>query len=170
MKKALALVLLLAGSMALAQDPAPPIQKIYAGGVSYSFNGSPHVGGTAIGAQLLTTTDATTGKQTNTGTYAFMVTDALPTSIKPFNVVTNVGVGVAQKLLTIGKVNIFAPTNAGIAWKGSNTGWAYGYGVLASIHIKGHFYLFPTVRGVKSSISDGTGQQFIAGVHLGWGQ
>lgn len=151
-------------------SPAPaPIQNLYGAGASYNFGATPAVAGTALYAHLLTTTDAN-GQVSNTGTYAFTAVDALPTSISPFNVTTNIGVGVAQKVATFGKIPVYMPAAAGISWKGTNTGWQWNGGVIAAIHLKSNYYIMPSVRFLKSSVSDGSGYQPIVGVLFGWGQ
>jgi hypothetical protein len=153
-----ALFLGLAISSAHAQQP---VQNLYAAGVSYNNAGSPALAGTALYAHALST---------GSGTYAFTIMDALPTNLKPFTVTSSFGVGVAQKAFSIGSVPIFAPTSAGISYNGSNTGWAWATGAMASIHIKGNWRAFPQVRVAKSSVSNGTGYQPIVGVMFGWGK
>ena len=136
------------------------VQNMYAAGVSYNNSGSPSVAGTALYAHSLNTS----------GTYAFTVVDALPASFSPFTVTTSFGAGVAQKVFTIGNVPVYVPTSAGISYNGTNTGWAWGTGAMASVHIKGNWYAFPHVRIVKSSVSLGTSYQPIVGVMFGWGK
>jgi hypothetical protein len=135
--------------------------NLYAAGISLNNSGSPAIAGTGLYARLVSP---------DTGTYAFTVIDALPASVKPFTVTTNMGVGVAQKLFTIGKVPIFVPSSAGISWNGTNTGWAWSAGALASIKLKNNWRVLPNLRVVKSSVSNGTGYQPIVGVLFGWGQ
>lgn len=135
--------------------------NVYAGGVSYNNAGTPSIAGTALYARLVSP---------DSGTYAFTVADVLPSSFRPFTVTTNIGVGVAQKLFTIGKVPIFAPASAGVSFSGTNTGWAWSGGALASIKVKNNWHVYPNVRFVKSSVSNGTGYQLIPGVLFGWGQ
>jgi hypothetical protein len=135
------------------------LTNIYAGGVSYNSQGTPGIAGTALYARSVN----------DTGTYAFTVVDALPTNFKPFTVTTNFSAGVAQKVFTIGKVPIYVPTSAGVSFNGTNTGWAWSTGALASVHLKGNWHLFPTVRVAKSSVSNGTGYQPIVGILFGWG-
>lgn len=150
---ALALVL---APLALAQDP----DNIYGAGVSYSVNGQPAVAGSAIYAHRLS----------DSGTYAFTHVDALPNTLKPLTVTTNVGAGVAQKVFSIGKVPLYMPTGAGVSFNGSNTGWEWNGGVLAAIHIRKQYFLMPTVRFLKSSVSNGTGYQPIIGLEFGVAQ
>jgi len=165
MKTLLAVLCVLCLSAAvLAQAPAPavsPVVNIYAGGISFNGSGSPAIAGTGLYARLVSD---------GTGTYLFTVVDALPASLKPFTVTSNFGAGVAQKIVTIGKVPIFIPTSAGISYNGTNTGWAWSTGALASIRIKNNWRIFPNVRIVKSSVSNGSGYQPIVGVLFGWGQ
>lgn len=144
----------------LTPPPPAPIQNFYAAGASYSVNATPAVAGTALYAHLVA----------DTGTYAFTAIDALPNTLQPFTVSTNVGVGIAQKVFTLGKVPIYVPTAAGISFNGSNTGWQWSGGAAATIRLKGQYFLMPTVRFLKSSVSNGTGYQPIIGLLFGWGQ
>jgi hypothetical protein len=164
---ALMLLAVMGAAMASAQlnvgtpnVPVADVQNIYAAGVSYSVNASPAIAGTALYAHQVT----------DSGLYAFTAVDALPNTFKPLTVNTNIGIGVAQKVATLGRVPIYMPTAAGISWNGMNTGWQWNGGVLASIHIKNQYYLMPTVRFLKSSVSNGSGYQPIIGVLFGWGQ
>ena len=148
----------------ISNPPAPAqIQNVYAAGPSWSVNASPPVAGTALYARNL-----------NTGaslpTFAFTVIDAAPNTLKPFTVTSNIGVGIAQQVLTVHKVAIYVPTAAGISWTGANTGWQWNGGALVSIPLKNNLYLMPSVRFLKSSVSNGTGYQPIIGLLLGWGQ
>lgn len=154
-------ILLSVGGQAQAQTaPNLDIQNIYAAGVSYSAGGSPAVAGTGLYAHLIN----------GSGTYAFTVVDALPATVKPFTVTTNIGVGVAQKVATFGKIPIYMPAATGISWTGSNTGWQWNTGALATIHVKGQYYVMPSVRVLKSSVSGGSGYQPVLGVLFAWGQ
>ena len=143
-----------------AEPVTTPLQNIYAAGASYSTSATPAVAGTALYAHSLNAV----------GTYAFTAVDALPTALKPFTVTTNVGGGVAQKVYTIGGIPIYMPTAAGISWSGTNTGWQWSGGGLAAIHVKGSYYLMPSVRFLKSSVSGGTGYQPILGLLVAWGK
>ncbi len=148
---------------AIAQSspsPAPGISAIYAGGVSYNPGATPAIAGTGLYARLIA----------GTGTYAFTAVDFVPNTLKPLTVNSNIGVGIAQKVATIGNIPIYIPTAAGISFNGANTGWQWNAGGLASIHIKGNYYLMPSVRLVKSSVSNGSGYQPIIGLLFGWGK
>lgn len=139
---------------------APDLANLYAAGMSYSVNASPSLAGTALYAHLAS----------DSGTYVFTAVDAVPNTLRPFTVTSNVGAGVAQKICTVGKFSVFVPTAAGISWTGKNTGWQWSSGALISIHLKGDYYLLPSVRFLKSSVSGGTGYQPIVGLLFGWGQ
>lgn len=154
MRKLFAIVCLLV-SCAFAQD----MKNVYAGGISYNNAGVPSIAGTGLYARSVN----------DSGTYMFTVVDALPTNLKPFTVTTNFGAGIAQRVATLGKVPIFVPTSAGVSFNGTNTGWAWSTGALASIRVKNNWRIFPNVRVVKSSVSNGTGYQPIVGVLFGWG-
>lgn len=158
--KSLALLALLVCSLAaFGQSPLP--SNVYAGGVSFNSSASPRIAGTGLYARLLSD---------STGTYAFTVFDGLPTTVKPFTVTSNLGVGVAQKLFSAGKIPIFAPTSAGISWNGINTGWQWNTGAMASIRLKNNWHIYPNVRVLKSSVGNGSGYQPIVGVLIGWQQ
>lgn len=152
-----AIFLALAGLGCFAADQP---KNIYSAGVSYNPGASPTVAGTALYARLLA----------DVGTYAFTAIDALPTTVQPLVVTTQISAGVAQRVVTIGNVRVYAPTSAGISWNGENTGWAWTTGALASIPLKGPWRIMPSFRLVKSSVSNGSGYQIIGGVLFGWGQ
>lgn len=148
-------------SQSLPNAPSALPTNVYAFGPSYNQSASPKVAGTALYARLLDQTSET---------YAFTVVDVLPNNTKPFTVTTNIGVGVAQKLFTIGKVPVFAPGSAGVSINGSNTGWNWTAGAMASVKVKNSWHVYPNVRVAKSSVSGGTGYQPILGVLIGWQQ
>jgi hypothetical protein len=150
-----------------APSPAPAssssnLTNVYAAGISYNQSATPSIAGTALYARL-----ASDG----TGTYAFTVIDALPTSTKPFTLTTDISAGIAQKIVTLGKIPIFVPAAAGVSFNGTNTGWAWSTGAMAAIKLgKGNWRVFPVVRLARSNVSGGTGVQPIIGVLFGWGQ
>jgi hypothetical protein len=156
---ALAIALACVPMSALAQ-PAAPIQNLYAAGPSYSTGetGAQAVAGTALYAHALT----------DSGTYAFTVLDAVPNTLKPFTVNTNIGIGVAQKVATIKGVDVFAPLATGFTFNGQNAGWNWNGGGMAVIPFKG-YYILPSVRFLKASIG-GSGYQPIIGLAFGWGK
>lgn len=145
---------------ALAQSDSLP-SNIYAAGISFNNDASPRIAGTGLYSRLLSD---------GSGTYAFTVVDALPASRNPFTVNTNFSFGVAQKVFAIGKTPVFVPTAAGVSYNGTNTGWAWSTGALVPIKLKGNWRLFPNVRIVKSSVSNGSGYQPIGGILIGWAQ
>lgn len=164
MKKFLLSFLLTIAYTIGAQTATLPVQptsisNLYGAGISYNVGGSPTVAGTGLYAHLLNVS----------GTYAFTAIDALPATLKPFTVTTNIGAGIAQKVVTIGAVPFYVPTAAGISFTGANTGWQWNGGVIASIRVKGNYYILPSVRFLKSSVSNGTGYQPIIGILFGWG-
>ena len=153
-------MILVLALLALAAPGVAQMQNFYAGGVSYQPGASPAVAGTGLYARLIA----------GEGTYAFGVLDALPASLRPFSVSTQVGGGIAQKLATLGGVQIYVPTSAGISWNGKNTGWAWSTGGMAVVSIKGSWKVCPNVRALKSSVSGGSDYQVIFGVLLGYGR
>jgi len=144
-------------------DPA----NLYFAGTSYSQGATPSVAGTALYARKLADNNGYT-------TYAFTMVDAIPASIKPFTVSTNIGAGVAQKAFTVAGIPVYIPTAAGISFNGNSVGWVWNTGVGGPFEIKRkgegtHWYVMPTVRINKASIG-GSGYQPIVGVLFGWGQ
>lgn len=132
--------------------------NVAAVGLSVNPGGSPQIAGTGLWARLVS----------GDGTYAFTVVDALPASVKPFTVVTNVSAGLAQKMFTVSGVDILVPTAAGASWTGTNVGWAWSTGGMAAIKVK-NVRVLPNIRFLKSSVSGGAGYQVIAGILFGWG-
>lgn len=152
-------VLIFALALACAgQTPGPT--NLYAGGISYNVGASPAIAGTGLYARLIA----------GAGTYAFTVVDALPITIRPFTVSTDFSTGIAQKIFTIGNVPIYVPTAVGVSYTGTNTGWAWSTGGLASIAVRGNWKILPNIRVVKSSVSGGAGYGVIVGVLAGWGE
>lgn len=152
-----------AAQTAPAPTPAPAAPaNIYAGGVSFNSSASPAIAGTGLYARAVD----------SVGTYAFTVVDFVPNTLKPFTVTSNVSIGAAQKVFTLGSVPIFVPTAAGVSFNGWNTGWGWSTGAMASIKLKktSNWRIFPHVRIVKSSVSGGSGYQPIVGVLFGWAQ
>ena len=156
--KIIVLCIILCGTT-LAQNPQP-VSNLYVVGPSYNVNAQPSIAGTALFAHYIA----------SPGTYGFTVIDVLPNTVKPFSVTSNIGVGLAQKMFSLGKVNIFMPTAAGVSWTGTNTGWQWTGGVAVTFPLKSNLYLVPTARFVKSSVSGGSGYQPIIGVSFGWGK
>lgn len=154
---ALLAVVCLSGNC-LAQD----VSNLYLAGGSYSPGGSPSFAGSALYAHQINAS----------GTYAFTMIDALPASVKPFTVNTNIGIGIAQRVATINGYSIFVPTSAGISYSGTNTGWAWSTGAGVPFRLKpdSNWYAMPSVRVLKSSVSGGSGYQPIFGLMFGWGQ
>ena len=130
-----------------------------AAGVSYNPGGSPSVAGTALYARLIT----------GSGTWAFTVIDALPQSVKPFSVSTAISAGISQKLATISGIDVYVPTSAGVSYTGKNTGWQWSSGGMAAIKLHGAWRILPNVRFLKSSVSNGSDYQVIAGIMFGTG-
>jgi hypothetical protein len=139
--------------------------NVYAAGVSYNNGNSTPVAGTALYARVASAEN---------GTFAFTALDVLPTAYKPFTVSTNVSVGVAQKVWSLNGITFYMPTSAGVSITGSNTGWTWTGGILADYPIKRKgvatsYRVMPNVRFLKSSVSNGSDYQLIAGVMIGIG-
>jgi hypothetical protein len=134
-----------------------------AAGISYAPGATPAIAGTGLYARLVSSSSST---------YSFTVMDAVPTSTRPFSVSTQTATGVAQKLLTATlfkkHIDVFATGAAGPSWTGSNTGWAWNAGGLASIPV-GKNYILPNVRVEKSSVNNHSDYQILGGLLYGWG-
>jgi hypothetical protein len=152
-------------SLACAQTAAPaappaPIQTGYAGGISYNPGADKPVAGTGLFFHAIA----------GSNTYAFSAVDAVPATLKPFTISTNVGVGVAQKVARIGGIDVFAPVATGVEFTGQNVGWQWNGGALAVIPIKNsRYFVAPNLRFLKGSVTSGSGYQVIAGVLFGFG-
>lgn len=136
--------------------------NIAALGVSYQPGGSPAVAGTGLYARQVSATS---------GTYAFSVLDAIPEAgVKPFTVTTGLALGIAQRVLTIGRVDIYIPLAAGFSYTGQNTGWNWSTGVLAVVPVKNTSWrVLPNFRAIKSSVGSASGYSLIFGGLFGWG-
>lgn len=131
--------------------------NIYGVGASYSVNSKPGVAGSLLYARAMLP---------DSKTWAFTHADFVPNSMKPFTVTNNIGAGLAQNVVTFGKVPIFCVTGAGVSWTGVNTGFQFNGGCLAAIQVKGLLFM-PAGRFFKSSVSNGTGYQPIIGAYIG---
>lgn len=158
MKLKLLSILLLAAIAGFSQtlSPTDPL-NIWGVGVSWNQSAQQQVAGTLLYAR----------EQTAAGTYAFGVIDAVPTAYKPLTVVTNLGVGVGQKILSINGWSIYATVAAGPSWSGQSTGWNWTGGGIATHAIKGKWWGGLNARVVKSSVNNNSGSQFIFGVLAG---
>lgn len=142
------------------EQPAQHPLNMYAAGVSYNVGASPAIAGTGLYARRIA----------DEGTYSFSVMDILPNAEDPGTVTTNIATGLAQKVFSIGAVPVYIPAAGGVSINGSNTGWAWTTGALASIRIRDNFRLMPNVRVVKSSVANGDGYRPVLGILVGWGQ
>ena len=162
MKIKLLSILLLAAVAGFAQtlSPTDPL-NIWGVGLSWNQSASANVSqqfaGTAMYARA----------QNTAGTYAFTVLDAVPTSFTPFTTTTNLGVGVAQKLGTVGGFTAYGTAAAGPSWSGSNTGWNWTGGAIATHVLKGNWWYGLNARLVRSSVNQNSGNQYIFGVLFG---
>jgi hypothetical protein len=159
MKLKLLSLLLLAAIAGLAQtlSPTDPL-NIWGVGMSWnqsaSANMSQQFAGTALYAR----------EQNTMGTYAFGVFDVVPTSYQPFTTASNLGVGVGQKILTVGSWRLYGTAAAGPSWSGPNTGWNWSGGGMATHDVRGKWWVGLTVRTIRSSVNQNSGNQYIFGV------
>ena len=156
-----------AQAQALPPAPTPNLPtNMYAFGLSYNNGAKPSIAGTASYSRLVSA---------SLGTYAFTILDILPVSFSPSVVTTNLGVGVAQKVLTINGVNFFIPVSTGLTVTGPNTGWNWTGGGLADYNVKKagvptNWHIQPNVRFVRASVNNVAQYQLIFGGQLAWGQ
>ena len=184
--KRIVLFIAIAASMALiaphpaCSQTAPPI-NLYAFGVSYNNANSPSVDGTALYARMVaanvssTTTTAAGTTTTAYPTYAFTALDILPVSIKPFEVSTNMSVGVAQRIFNLNGINVFIPVSAGPAITGTNLGWNWTSGLLLDYQIKKagvptNWHIMPNLRWLQTNVNGGSVYQLTGGILIGLGQ
>lgn len=157
LKSLLSGVVLFAGLVCGAH--AQGVSNFYAAGGSYNPAASPKFALTAMAAHQMNTS----------GTYGFTVVDAITASDKTFN--TNVGIGVAQKVLTIARHDVLVPTSLSVSTNGAgNVGWAYGTGAYIPFKVKDNWYVGLMARATKSSVSGGAGIQPNLTLTIGWGQ
>lgn len=136
--------------------------NIWGAGISWNQ------GASSSAAQQIAGTAMYARQQTTAGTYAFTVFDAVPTTLKPVTVTTDVAVGVAQRLFTVTGWQIYLTAAAGPSWTGSNTGWAWTGGGMATHQIKtSSWWIGPNVRTLKSSVNGNSGYQLIIGLMAG---
>lgn len=153
--KNIVIILLLFVACAWGQEPQVHKTNFAAVGLSYYDS----LAGTAGYGRLLSD---------KLGTYNFWHIDAIPTSLKPVEVATNVSTGILQHVLTIKGCSVYIPGTAGISWKGSNAGWAWGTGALLTIPTK-YGTILPNVRVAKSSVNNNSNYQLLLGVMFGGG-
>ena len=170
------LLVLLLGMAAQAQAPAPTLPaSSYGFGVSYNNGAKPSLAGTLTYSHLLLSSD-TACTNLVTLCYGYTVLDILPLSFNPSVVTTNIGVGVAQKALTIGKVNFFIPASVGPTITGTNVGWNWSGGGLADIPIEKaggptHWHVQPNIRFVNANVNGVTnGYQLIFVMNIAFAQ
>lgn len=145
--------------LAHGQTAAP--QNIYGAGISWNQSASSEVSQQFAGTALYAR------EQTTAGTYAFTVLDAVPTTYTPFTINTNFGVGVGQRVFTAGGWTGYGTAAAGPSWSGSNSGWNWSGGAIATHPLKDNWWVGINARVVKSSVNNNSGTQFILGVLFG---
>ena len=136
----------------------------------YAVGGSWNQSASSVTSQQYAATVMYARSQTERGTYAFTALDLVPTSVAPITLTTQTSVGIAQRVLAVGGWNIYATAASGPSWTGTNTGWAWIAGGMASkaIGTKG-WRIMPNIRTIKSSVNGNSGVQLIIGVMAGYG-
>ena len=166
-----------AQAQALPPAPTPNLPaNVYEFGLSYNNGASPSIAGTFGYSHLLTPTDGVcVPSAALCGTYGYTVMDILPLSFNPSVVATSIGVGVAQKVLTINGINFFIPASVGPTITGTNMGWAWTTGGLADVPIKKagvptHWHLHPNIRLVNATVNGTSGHQLVFGGNIAYVQ
>ncbi len=160
-------LLLLTAIAGFAQTTTPALSvtdplNIWALGLSWNQSAS------ASMSQQFAGTAMYAREQNTAGTYAFTVIDAVPTSFKPFTTVTNMGVGIGQKLpFTILGFTPYATAAAGPSWSGANTGWNWNGGFMATRPLKNKWWWGPAARVIRSSVNQNSGNQYIFSAMVG---
>jgi hypothetical protein len=136
--------------------------NIWGAGISWNQ------GASASAAQQFAGTAMYARQQTSAGTYAFTVFDAVPTTLQPVTVTTDVAAGVAQRVFTVAGWQVYLTAAAGPSWSGAATGWAWTGGGMATHAVgKSSWWIGPNIRTVKSSVNNNSGYQLIAGLLAG---
>lgn len=162
-KALFSVVLLFVTVGAFGQTASSPAALTNFYGIGGNYNGAnanPSFSGSAFWAHKLA----------DTGTFSFTGVDAYPISVKPFTVVTNTFTGVLQRVLTVGKVDLFITSGAGVSVSGQNVGLGWNAGGAGVFKIKNNIFLATTVRVQKSAVSNGAGYQLQPGISVVWGQ
>lgn len=158
----LAMLALSVAASAQTEAPAATVSQsianIYLAGVSANPSADQKISGTTIWGHAVT----------GSGTFAYTVADFLPGD--NHTVTTNIATGVAQKLATIDGHDVFGTGAIGPSFSSNAVGYSWNSGVLVPLQVKPHWFVAPTLRFLKSSVSGGAGYQVIAGVTAGWGQ
>ena len=163
MKHIFTSLFLLLAFAAAAFAQATPTDPLNIWGVGVSWNQS----ASSDASQQFAGTAFYAREQNTKGTYAFNVIDAVPTSFKPFTTVTNIGVGLGQRLVTVGSWNLYGTATAGPSWSGQSTGWDWSGGALATHPIKGKWWFGGNARIIRSSVNNNSGNQYIFGFLIG---
>lgn len=153
----LPLLLIIPIQTARAQGDKGP-ENFVAAGVSWNQYAAPQISGNLLYARRLTDTDST---------YSWTFVDVLSKSINPFSTSTSLTTGIGQKLLVIGPAKIYGTTGVGIMAGGTNVGYSWSAGGAAFFGIGKGWAVAPTVRVIKSSLTDFQG---IYGILIGWGK
>ncbi len=166
MKLKLLPLLLLTAIAGFAQTTNPALSitdplNIWGVGVSWNQSASP------VLSQQFSGNAFYARDQTTAGTYAFGLIDAVPTSFTPFTTTTNLGVGIGQKVMTVGTWKIYGTVAAGPSWSGTNTGWNWSGGAMATHDLNAKYWFGFNARAIRSSVNQNSGNQYIFGVLVG---
>lgn len=138
--------------------PVPPANFAGAGAL-YNPSGTPRVTGWATWAKLV---DA------KSESYFFTTEDAFVQGLKPFAITTSVRVGLATKIKEIGPVKVFGIVDGGGATSGATSGAAASGGGIATIKVKGAYYLMLGYRAIMLQGQAGTPKLYEIGLGKAW--
>ena len=118
------------GGFSYGQSPAPSQVEhdVFGAVVNWDNYSSPKVTGTLGYAKLITG-----------NTYSFTTVDVNSAHTHPWSVQTSITTGIAQRLTTVSKFQIYTGGTFGVATTGSNVGGAYSGRVLIVRPIKGNW-------------------------------
>lgn len=139
----------------LAEDEFP--DHFVAAGASWNQYASPQVAGNLLYAKRIA----------KGGTYSFTHVDIISKDSEQFVVAPIISTGLARHVYKFGNARIFATTTVGVAAGGENVGYSWTAGGAASISLGKGWQLLPTVRVLKTSLSD---FQAIVGLMIGFGK
>jgi hypothetical protein len=149
-------ILLLLCPLLQAQDQGPA--QYVAAGVALNQYAAPQISGTLLYAKQVTAVN----------TYSFTLVDVISKSLQPFEAATSISSGVAQQILKLEGIRIFATTTVGMIAGGEDIGWSWTGGGAAAIPLgKSGFSLLPSVRFLASGLTE---RQMIYGLAIGFGK
>jgi hypothetical protein len=144
----------------MAQQPVSPLtlpfRDVVAMGAAWNQQAAPQINGMLVYATRIAE-----------GLYSFNLVDITPSTYKPFTITTNITIGLAQYMRTVGPARIYTVATAGVGAGGNTAGLAWTAGGVAMVPVgKKGLCLLLSVRALKNTMSDFQG---VYGIAIGWG-